>query len=111
MKKKYKVVMSDRIKKQIKNLPKEEKAALNDAIKKISENPMLGEPMDIVPFPLLESELCKKCGGIMSASLDKNSREVFIKCPCGSSFWCYEREIIAGRRKQALNNNKNQRQG
>jgi hypothetical protein len=96
----YKIVLSKQVKSQLKRTSKKDRKMLEKALKKLSENPFLGKPIDYEPMVPMPWENCK-CGKPLIMLWDKNSDEVDISCANGKcdSFWATKEEIDTGREK------------
>jgi hypothetical protein len=98
---KYKVVLSDEVKRTLKKLSPKDKKEFAKAIKKISKNPKVGKPimLEILPTPW---EKCSKCMSPMRIIAD--DKEASFNCPnpdCedGDGFWVTLKELNRGRYK------------
>lgn len=86
----YKVVLSDRVVDQIRQIPRKEQVKLYEAFEKLSANPYLGTP--VIPKELDKIIVCKKCGSsdtISYMDIGCEPPEIHFQCnSCGESFWC-----------------------
>lgn len=105
MKKKYKVVLSNDVKKKLEKMSLKDKRIVMKGIDRIAENPYSGKKTKLVEIESWENEVCDKCnGGCFEEPVkmywDKNSDEIYCRCGiCNDCFWMTKKELLTGRTK------------